>query len=164
MAHVARRAGRAFLAVILGVAALHAEAACTVVASSMGFGVIQAIPGSSWQRDSVASVTVSCIGLTTNTSYSIAIGPSSGQTSSAARYMRSALGGTPLIYNLYVDPARTQVWGDASGSMVTGVIAPTGLLTGEAQHTIYGKITGGQSDVQAGTFSDTVRVTVSYNP
>ena len=70
----------------------------------------------------------------------------------AAREMQS--GGNVLRYNLYLDPARQQVWGD--GTEGTGIFAPK---NGNAQTNIYARIPAGQ-DAAAGAYSDSLVITV----
>jgi spore coat protein U-like protein len=63
-------------------------------------------------------------------------------------------GSEVLRYNLFLDPGRTQVWGD--GTEGTAFFAPP---KGNAQATIYARIPAGQ-DPAAGTYSDTLVITV----
>jgi spore coat protein U-like protein len=69
----------------------------------------------------------------------------------------------PLSYNLYLNTAHTQIWGD--GTRGTSTISTTLTVTrrrpAQARQTVYGMIPSGQ-DVAAGSYSDTIVVTVSY--
>jgi spore coat protein U-like protein len=68
-------------------------------------------------------------------------------------------GANLLNYNLYTTTARTTVWGN--GTAGTGVLAGTG--TGIVQAvTVYGRVASGQTSVPAGSYVDTVSVTVTY--
>ena len=68
-------------------------------------------------------------------------------------------GSNLLSYNLYTDSARTSVWGDGTGS--TNTIGGTG--TGGSQAvTVYGRVSLGQTGVPAGSYADTVAVTITY--
>lgn len=72
-----------------------------------------------------------------------------------ARTMRQ--GAEVLRYNLYLDAARTSVWGDGSG----GSYAGPGVTTRAGPSTtawVFGRIAAGQ-DAVAGAYSDTIRVT-----
>jgi spore coat protein U-like protein len=64
-----------------------------------------------------------------------------------------------LAYNLFLDPAYTNVWGD--GNLGTGeyrqMIAKNQLTT----MNIYGKIIARQ-DVRVGSYSDTINITVDF--
>jgi spore coat protein U-like protein len=74
----------------------------------------------------------------------------------AARTLRS--GAFELPYNLYLDAARTQVWGDGSAGTFTDSPNP-----GNVTRTIpvYGRIPPLQ-DAAAGTYSDTIVVTFVF--
>jgi spore coat protein U-like protein len=68
-----------------------------------------------------------------------------------------------LDYNLYFSTAYTQVWGDGSAGTFRGTatlfVSPGSPAT--ARGTVYGMIPAGQ-DVAAGTYSDTIVMTVNY--
>jgi spore coat protein U-like protein len=68
-------------------------------------------------------------------------------------------GANLLNYNIYTTTGRTTVWGD--GTAGTATLAGTG--TGAAQAvTVYGRVNSGQTSVPAGSYADTVAVTVTY--
>lgn len=78
-----------------------------------------------------------------------------GQAASfAPRWLRSTT--DALAYNLYLDAACTEVWGD--GSQGT---REYDAVTSTANVTIYGRIPPGQ-DVSAGTYGDVVTVTFDF--
>ncbi|RZM31611.1 MAG: SCPU domain-containing protein, partial [Sphingomonas sp.] len=65
-------------------------------------------------------------------------------------------------YQLYADPARTQIWGDGSGGSSTVRsfdIIP--LLGGSSTYQIYGRIPANLSP-RPGAYNDTITITVSY--
>ena len=65
-----------------------------------------------------------------------------------------------LNYNLYRDAARTTIWGDGTGS--TASYTQVGLPNNTAQNlTIYARIPAAQ-DVRAGTYTDSVTVTIDF--
>ena len=68
-------------------------------------------------------------------------------------------GPNSLDYNLYTDSNRTTVWGDGLSS--TATIAGTGSGINQTA-TIYGRITAGQTSAPAGSYADTVSVTLTY--
>ncbi len=72
---------------------------------------------------------------------------------------RMAAGANLLNYNIYTTTARTTVWGDGTSS--TSAITGTGSGTAQSV-TVYGRVTSGQTSVPAGSYSDTVAVTVTY--
>jgi spore coat protein U-like protein len=70
----------------------------------------------------------------------------------AARELRS--GSDVLRYNLFLDPGRTQVWGD--GTEASSVWYPPKK---NAQTTIWGRVPAAQ-DVAGGSYGDTLVITV----
>ncbi len=72
----------------------------------------------------------------------------------APRRMRSAI--DVLAYNLYLDAACTQVWGDGSAGTREYI-----AVTQNADVPVYGRIPAGQ-DVSAGTYGDVVTVTFNF--
>ena len=126
---------------------------CTVSSSAVSFGAVNPISGSNY--DAAGGITVTCTNGTGWVATS-GVGAGSGATY-AARRMTS--GANLLNYNLYVDAARTNVWGDGSGTTFT--IANSG--TGAAQAVnVYGRVPSGQTTVPPGAYADTVAVTVTY--
>src|SRR5919107_5441062 len=119
---------------------------CSVTATSIAFGsydVFSAAP-----LDSVGTISYRCLG---NANATITI--SRGQSSTFGPRIL-AKGAERLSYNLFLDAARTIVWGDASGGTQP-------YVDGDAPNNqtvtipIYGRIPADQ-DVSAGVYSDTV--------
>jgi spore coat protein U-like protein len=127
--------------------------ACDVQATNQAFGTYS--PSSSTALDATSTVSVYC---TVGTAYSLALNVGTGGGTYTARKMVSS--GHELVYNLYTTAARTTVWGDGSGS--TGTISGTGsgMLTA-ATHTVYGRV-GINQDVNPGSYSSTVTVTLTF--
>jgi len=67
-------------------------------------------------------------------------------------------GGTSLLYNLYLDPSRRQVWGDGNGSSGFFSGSP---VQGLSRLVVYGRIAPGQQ-AETGLYSDSVIVTVEW--
>lgn len=66
-------------------------------------------------------------------------------------------GGTQTVgYNLYTSSAYTTAWGDGTGGSST--VAGTGLAQST---TVFGRVPA-QTTPQAGTYTDTIIVTVTY--
>jgi spore coat protein U-like protein len=126
---------------------------CTVSTSAVAFGNVNTLSGS--PVDASGSISVTC---TNGTAWSAAAGAGGGTGATvAARKMLS--GANLLNYALYSDSGRTTLWGD--GTLTTAAITGTG--SGSAQSsTIYGRVASGQSSVPAGSYADTVAVTVTY--
>jgi spore coat protein U-like protein len=126
----------------------------SVSATALDFGVYD--PGSSMATKSNATVTLQClVGLLP--SFTVALSPG-GSGNYSQRAMSQ--GGNALLYNIYVDPNGTMVWGDGSGA--TSTKSFSGLLSlGATNFTAYGIAPKGQY-VAPGNFSDTITVTVTY--
>lgn len=134
-----------------------AGSSCAVLsgaaATLVDFGVYNAMMG---DADGSGSINLVCTPDLTAipVSYSIAIG-SGGSGSFNPR--RFGAGAFSLAYNLYVDPARLLIWGDASA----GTSTATGVCRGNCQVTVYGRIFGGQS-VPAMQYRDDVLITLEF--
>ncbi|MBC5767661.1 Csu type fimbrial protein [Ramlibacter albus] len=155
----------AALAAALSMAGSAFAGACSVSSTGLAFGAYQplTLPGKvvSAAATSNATVQVTCTGITTGGSYSIALGPSTGGTI-VPRYLDNAAGGPAMSFNLYVDPSYSTVWGDGStGTALTGSI-PTG--SSSQAHAIYGRIPAGQGTVRVGSFTGSMTMTLTYNP
>jgi spore coat protein U-like protein len=75
------------------------------------------------------------------------------------------LGTSSLQYNLYTTAARTTVWGDGSASSALVSGTGKGLANDQAiAETVYGELPDSAANqlLAPGTYTDTIRVTVSY--
>ena len=123
---------------------------CTVSAGMLNFGNVglltAALPGTS-------TVSVQCA---SGTPYNVGLdgGQNSGGNINARRML---LGANTVGYQLYRNPGRTLVWGNTVG---TNTVAGTG--NGSTQNlTVYGQVPA-QATPPAGTYNDTITVTVTY--
>jgi spore coat protein U-like protein len=123
----------------------------TTAPTTLNFGSAVALLSSN--IDQTSTLTVTC---SNNTGYNIGIG--AGTAPGATVTTRSMQNGAALVnYRLYRDAGRTQNWGNSIG---TDTLAGTG--NGAAQAiTVYGRVPA-QSTPAAGTYTDTVAVTVTY--
>ncbi|MDG1702942.1 MAG: spore coat U domain-containing protein, partial [Pseudomonadales bacterium] len=130
---------------------------CTISAGAMNFGSYD--PTASAANDATATITSTC---TSGGAAVITMGQGNGEVSgsSEAAPLRAMSDGQEveqtLAYQLYSDSAGGTVWGntEATGKAITA--------DGSAQNfTAYGRIAQGQT-VGAGTFSDSVLVTLNY--
>lgn len=74
---------------------------------------------------------------------------------------RMVFGANTLQYNLYLDAARTQVWGDGSGGTQfasTGILISLGTYT----YTVYGAIPAGQTAPPGNYGGATVTATLTF--
>ena len=124
-------------------------ASCTVVGSSIAFGAYtQAVV------NQTGSITVQC---TNGTAYNVGLDAGTGTGATVSNRKMSASGGGTLNYALYRDSARSSNWGSTIGTDTL-----TGTGTGLAQTlTVYGQIPAAQTPL-AGSYSDTVTVTLTY--
>jgi spore coat protein U-like protein len=67
------------------------------------------------------------------------------------------MGSERLLYNLYLDAARTIVWGDGTGGSQVGPGVTTHGAGGTVTTYVFGRIPAGQ-DAAAGTYGDMIRV------
>jgi spore coat protein U-like protein len=125
---------------------------CTVSTGAVAFGSVNTLGGN---HDATGSVTVNC---TNGAAWSAAANQGSG-TGATLSNRRMTFGANTLTYRLFTDAGRTSIWGDGS----TGTAAVTGTGNGAAQvFTVYGRVPSGQTSVPAGSYSDTVSVTITY--
>lgn len=144
--------------VLLGLFVTGAARAATCTISSIsgvafgGYNIFSAVP-----LDSVGSVTYRCDDV--GVADTILIQLSRGNASSYAS--RTLLqGGYELGYNLYLDAARTTIWGDGSGgSSQYGPVNPPNATPTTVN--VYGRIPAGQN-ARAGAYTDTVVVTFVF--
>lgn len=120
-------------------------ASCSVSASNLAFGSYTGTAN----VDQTSTISVTC---TNGTDYSVALNDGANASGSTRRMVN---GGTNyLTYEMYSNAGRTTVWNAASPVAGTG--------NGSAQSiTLYGRVPSGQN-VPAGSYSDTVQVTVTY--
>lgn len=88
----------------------------------------------------------------------VSMDPGRNAAAFGSRYLSS--GRDRLAYNIYLDPARTRVWGDGTGG--TGTFAGATLASNSALTIqLYGLIPPGQN-VTPGQYADSVGVTVDF--
>lgn len=138
-------------------AAGHADAACSVAATGIDFGVYDVFSPN--PVDSTGSVTVSCDAIPPG-SVVVAIGPG-GAGGFLPRQMRHPSLPDTLGYNVFTSSSMAAVWGDGTGGTATvrtGAVPPP---RPPKPITLYGRIPPGQN-VPAGTYSDTLVVTITW--
>ena len=141
--------------VVAGVAlgASRAEAACTISATGVAFGSYNVFATS--PTDSTGSITYRCGN--TDKDITITISKGSSTTFSPRTLLRSA---EPLSYNLFRDSGYTLIWGDGSSGTSTYFIRNPPNDT-DVVLSVYARVPAGQ-DVSAGSYSDSVVVTIEY--
>ena len=122
---------------------------CSASAGTLGFGTYAPASASV----STAAVSVNC---SNGASYQVSLGGGNNASGGTRRMVGPS--SSYLSYQLFSDALRTVAWGD--GSALGAKVSRTG--TGSAQSlTVYGRIPAAQSP-RAGSYSDTVVVTVEY--
>ncbi len=140
--------------VALSLAAPLAAAACFVTVGSMSFGAYDVFDPQ--PRDSMLVLTLSCQEARAR-DLRVSIGPSANSGGIAVRHLRANGGADRLVYNLFSDASRSQVWGD-------GTAAPPVNVTGVDRNTpqqliVYGRMPAGQ-DVSIGNYTDAITITI----
>jgi spore coat protein U-like protein len=150
--------------VLCGTGKIHA-ADCSVTTVSLSFGDYD--PSVAGPDDSVGTVTVTCQYVpkgATQVNYRVTISNGTNGTSPTTRQLGA--GSARMGYNVFADPARSQVWGAGTGGTViasgTMTIGPgVGNSTRTSTHTVYGRIPQLQ-DAVPGAYNDTLLVTLTY--
>lgn len=120
-------------------------------ATNVAFGNVSASTVAN--NDKTSTISHQC---TKGTGYTIKLDAGANGTF-AARKMKDPISLDTLDYNLYTDSGRTTVWNDS-----TNVVTGTGALYGTAiSTTVYARMAEGQ-DKAAGSYSDTVQVSIEY--
>ncbi|ALV08644.1 spore coat protein U-like protein [Roseateles depolymerans] len=129
--------------------------ACNVSGNTLNFGTAIDPLQTTGAIDASTTLAVTC---TRTTPYSVALSAGAnagGLNAFGSRAMKS--GTHSLAYQLYLDAARSQVWGNGTNSSVY-----TGTGSGNTQQlTIYGRLPSVAQAVP-GDYSDTVTVTITY--
>ncbi|MDB5711256.1 MAG: spore Coat Protein domain protein [Sphingomonas bacterium] len=125
---------------------------CAVSTTPIAFGNIDVTTGTA--VDNTGGISVTC---TNGTAWAAAADAGLGVGGTiTTRKMTS--GSDLLNYGLYTDSGHTTVWGDGTDGSTT-----TGTGTGTAQATtIYGRVLASQNAAPAGSYADTVAVTLTY--
>ncbi len=162
------RIARGLGLVLCAVTGMAHAGSCSVSSSGLAFGTYQPLtfPGklTSNNVNSTATVSMVCTGISQGGSYSISLGAGtygSGDRIST-RYMNNASnGGDYMSYNIYTQATYLTVWGNTLGSLLEGSLA-TG--NSNLSHTVYGRIPASQTTLKAGSFADSLTITVTYDP
>ncbi len=130
---------------------------CTITAGSLAFPNYNTVTGA--QIDATANLTVACSkGALTSITLGQGLNPAALSTDLAPlRRMKNSSTTDVLSYALFQDSSRLVPWGNTAltgSTYVPSSAAPTNL-------SVYGRITATQ-DVPAGSYADTVVVTISF--
>ena len=149
-------------AIIAGVLLAAAPAAaapnCSISATPVAFGTYDVF--ATGPTDSIGAITYRCTGM--GNSNAVTIDIDGGWFGAVAQRRMARLfwfGLEYLPYNLYLDAARTTVWGNGTTAEHYGPIVPPNGK--DVSVTIFGRIPPRQ-DVSAGNYFDTVTVTINF--
>jgi spore coat protein U domain-containing protein, fimbrial subunit CupE1/2/3/6 len=130
------------------------SAECNVSTSALNFGNYDPVSANATTPlDATTAVNVYC---TAQTPVTVALNNGLWVTGSTRRLKSAA--GNFLTYDMYKDAARTTVWNATNLNSGTSTSKLTPINNG---FTVYGRLMAGQ-DIPAGSYSDTVTVTVNY--
>jgi spore coat protein U-like protein len=141
------------IAALLLCAGRASAATCSITATPAAFGAYDVF--SATPTDTTGSVSFNC-----NGAHNIVITLSKGSSSTFTPRNMTGASSDVLNYNLYLDAARTTIWGDGTSPTSTYTIANPANNTPIAV-TIYGRIPAAQ-DVSAGTYTDTVTAIINF--
>jgi spore coat protein U-like protein len=151
-----------FLALVLLSSQAHGAFFCNGSNVAMSLGTYDSFQDT--DLDSSGTFVVSCFrfGGVATQPITVGIGPSTVSGTIASRQMRLVAGADLLSYNLYRDAGRSLVWGDTIGThTLTQNLTAGNLASNSVTFTIFGRINSRQ-DVRAGTYNDSLTVTVTY--
>ena len=149
-------------ALLFAPAADAAVSSCTVSATGPAFGNYNPMQGTS--LTTTGTVTTVCVVTSHRNTITISLSP--GHSGNFARQMTTLFGGTTytLSYNLFLDAANTQIWGDGTGGSVLDTVTLTrhgNNNTITTDSTVYGTILALQNPVP-GAYTDTIVVSVNF--
>jgi spore coat protein U-like protein len=131
-------------------AAPASAATCSVSPQQLSLGRYD--PFATAPQDAVTGIAISC---DVETSVVIAIGPGNGDY--GARTMTG--GAQALLYNLYIDPAHSRVWGDGTNGSST--VSSTAVATSTAIP-VYARAPARQTQLKPGSYTDILWVSITY--
>ncbi len=132
---------------------------CIITTTAAAFGAYDPIVTNQTTPldSSNGKVTIACAKGTTAT-IGFGVGLNAASATGTSRALIDGTGTHFLNYELYDEPSHTTVWTDTSGGLLASVPAPS---RAPRDFTVYGRVPAGQN-VPAGTYSDTVLVTVNF--
>ncbi len=145
---------------LLALSAAAQAQSCSVTASPVAFGSYN--PNTATPIDTTGTVTITCRALIAiGVSYTLSLTAGSGG-SFTARSMAGP-GTLPLLYQIYTDAARSQIWGDGTGGSIDiadGYPLQIALPV-VRNYTMYARLPARQLPA-AGVFNDSLMVTITY--
>lgn len=126
---------------------------CLISATNMHFGTAGLLNSA---LTATSAITVNC---TNQSPWTLALSAGTGSGAAMSNRLLTRSGGSQTVgYNLFTSSSYTNIWGDGT----TGTATVTGTGSGVSQvSTVYGRVPA-QSTPPAGTYNDTIIVTVTY--
>lgn len=133
---------------------------CALSTTSLAFG--QYVPSRSSPSDFTATISMTCTA--SGAAPVPVLGVISLTGSGGAFGSELADGPNRLRYQLFLDPARTVLWGDGGGAShtqtVSGVVGAATPF--RATLTVYGRVLARQSDAAVGAYADQITAVLNY--
>lgn len=151
------------LALALTAAPARAVVSCTVAAVGPAFGIYAQLSPTSLRSNGSVSLTCTLVSGGPVLVAGVVTLSTGSSGSYAARTM--GLGMQTLNYNIYLDAAYSQVWGDTTGGSfdwIAKMKLTPGDLTEQATGVLYGQVPAAQDPAATGAYLDTIVVTVTY--
>jgi len=143
------------IALVLLASTAEGAAHCSISTVGVAFGSYDVFGAT--LNTSTGRVTINCVGIGSGTS-PVSVRLSTGNAGSfQPRHMFR--GAESLNYNLYLNAAGTQIWGDGTAGSVLFSTAVSNNQT--VNTTIFGQIQAGQ-DVSVGSYIDTIIATIDF--
>ena len=142
----------------------HADVVCTATSTGVNFGVYD--PLSSAINESSDTVTVSCsrglFELVGTVSFIVSLSAGASNSFNPRKMQRTDSSQYFLNYNLYTSAARNIIWSeqDQGGTQGGSISLPFLTFSGSKDFTVYGRLFAGQMQLAAGSYSDSIKVTV----
>jgi len=127
------------------------QAGCTVSATPLSFGTSQVLAAN---IDASSTITPVC---TNTTPYSIGIDAGGGAGATTSDRLMTGPASATVLYRLYRDSARTQIWGSTIGTNTVSAVG-NGL---PQPVTVFGRVPP-QASPAPGSYQDIVTVTVTF--
>lgn len=145
----------------LGAAAAHAAYNCSI--TSPGFAAAYS-PTAGTDNVTSTFFTISCTrSLADANTMSWTAAANNGNFPRGGGRNRAAFGANRINYDLYHDSACGTQW-RGGGSAYTGTLGFGGGTSASLNVTYYGCVPSGQTGLPAGTYTDTVNMTLTYGP
>ena len=142
-----------FATLIMAMTPFSAYAACSLTSTTILFGSYDIF--SSAPLDTLGQIIFRCGNTDRNVSISLDKGGAS--TFNPRRMLNGA---STLNYNLYLDAARTTIWGDGTGGTQNFFVGNP-ANNQDISIPLYGRIPAGQG-TSAGSYSNTLTVTINF--